>query len=153
MKIKDSVKNYLSGSTDNFEEKVEVSSVQPSNNEEVVDQIKVDTLKEYPCHEPSSSNAHEQEASLFESIFTSLVSDEWVEEGLQNYTSPTYRLTAPDSGGHHWLVDYTTKMMTPVNPSLEVVPLQALEEELFLCQIGDAHYIVTGSIIQHVGYN
>ena len=151
--MKDSIKKHLSGSADNFEEKAEVSPIQAPAVKETVGQIKTVPLEKYTYHESSSSNAQDQESLLFESIFNSLVTDEWVEEGLQNYSSPTYRLTAPSSGGHHWLVDYTTKMISPVNPSLEVVPLQVLDEELFLCQIGDAHYIVTGSIIQHVGYN
>ncbi len=153
MKMKDSIKKHLSGSSDNFEEKAEVSPIQAPAVKETVDQIKTAPLEKYTYHESSSSNAQDQESLLFESIFNSLATDEWVEEGLQNYSSPTYRLTVPSSGGHHWLVDYTTKMISPVNPSLEVVPLQVLDEELFLCQIGDAHYIVTGSIIQHVGYN
>ena len=158
MKMKDSIKKYLSGSNDSFVKKNESESSSGSHSSSTVVESKdiqeeVKVLEKQDYSKPIGNNAQDQEAALFESIFSALATDEWVEEGLQSYTSPTYRLSEPKSGNHHWLVDYTTKMMTPVKPELDVVPLQDLDNDTFLCQIGDAHYIVTGSIIQHVGYN
>jgi hypothetical protein len=155
MKIKDKVKHIFSGSMDQEDSDTpDKSTTLPKEVQVPKMQIQAQKLDVDPHSDPFYH--YEKDAlseSLVDGIFEKLLGDDWIEEELKSYSSPEYTLASKQESDYYWLVDYTTKMISPVKAGVDVTPLQALDEDKYVCQIGASHYIVSGSIITQVGFN
>ncbi len=144
MKIKEKISNFLSGSVE--EASAEVPEVpEPPEVQEVQLESLVENFDKL-VEEAMSSN----ETNAFEE----LLGEMWLDKELQEYGTPdVYMLKKPDHGEYHWLVEYKTKMITPVKPSSEVIPVISLGDDKFVCWVGKTQYVVSASIMTYVGDN
>ena len=97
---------------------------------------------------------HNDNNSLNFNLFEDLLGEMWVEKELQEYGTPdVYLLKKPEHGEYHWLVEYRTKMLSPVRHSSEVIPILSLGDDKFVCWVGKSQYIVSASLMSYVGEN
>ena len=143
MKIKEKIDSFLSGS-----ESQEISgNTLKSKEEDVSKEKKVIVEKELPqVDEVVDDNPG--------SIFEAILSEGWLEKELEEYGSPDpYTLIKPKYSDYHWLIDYRTKMISPVRYSSEVIPTVALDDDTFVCWVGSAQYIIASSLLKETGEN
>lgn len=141
MKIKEKIDNFLSGS---------------APEEEMIETPEVKEHKDTPTEPPASSLDKQlfEDALTQSNLFEDLLDEMWVEKELQEYGAPdVYYLKKPKEGEYHWLVEYRTKMLSPVRYASEVVPLLSLGDDKFVCWVGKAQYIISASLMEYAGEN
>lgn len=61
-----------------------------------------------------------------------------------------YHLNPPPSGfTRHWFVNFKTKMMESFPAKMEVELIEALDEDNYLCYVGECHIIVNKDYLSH----
>lgn len=140
--MKEKISNFLSGS-------IEEEPATTVEVEEYNDKLELETLTEN-FDKLVEGEMNQSTANLFED----LLGEMWVEKELQEYGTPdVYLLKKPEHGEYHWLVEYRTKMLSPVRHSSEVIPILSLGDDKFVCWVGKSQYIVSASLMSYVGEN